>query len=349
MFDTFGIPELNELLDLRSSGHLWDDSHFPDLERAFSRALQVHANLADRAATALSGTDEGTLSGVLDDLARYALVTDWPLLPLVIIDEIHGLKNEYVQSRRHFEALLTGRFCRLLGLSATPFQLRHDELLSLLKLRHALALPRERLDALDQAESSLGAAMKAARDSGEIFRRRWKGLRPVDQKVVSDTWNAVMSAEASERPALAAQVRPPRVAHAIVAALDLEQRNSELRRHLRPFVIRHQHPRGYREHFVGNQAALTGSHGSPTFNWSPGMEVRGNDELAQYLMMRAVALAKEERGLPGLGAELTGSYRHLVETAAVWKKLAQADNPLLREYRSILEEMIGKRTAGPRS
>ena len=61
-------------------------------------------------------------------------------------------------------------------------------------------------------------------------------------------------------------------------------------------------------------------------------------------MMRAVALAKEERGLPNLGAELTGSYRHLVETAAVWKKLTHAASPLLREYRGILEEMIGKRT-----
>jgi hypothetical protein len=345
VFDTFGIPELNELLDLRSSGPLWDDPHFPDLQRAFFRVLQNHPNLAHRAAAALAGTDEVTLSGILDDLARFALVSDWPLLPLVIIDEIHGLKNEYVQSRRRFEALLKGRFCRLLGLSATPFQLRHDELLSVLKLRHALALPRERLDALDQAESILGVAMKAARDSGETFRRRWKALRRVDQKAVSDTWSAVMGAEKSERPALADQVRPPRIAHAIVAALDLEQRNSELRRHLRAFVIRHQHPRGYREHFVGKQADLAGGHGSPTFNWSPGMEVRGNDELAQYLMMRAVALAKEERGLPGLGAELTGSYKHLVETAAVWKKLAQASNPLLRDYRGVLEEMIGKRTA----
>jgi hypothetical protein len=62
-------------------------------------------------------------------------------------------------------------------------------------------------------------------------------------------------------------------------------------------------------------------------------------------MMRAVALAKDERGLPGLGAELTGSYRHLVETSAVWKKLAHAANPVLRDYRGILEEMIGNRSA----
>ena len=103
-----------------------------------------------------------------------------------------------------------------------------------------------------------------------------------------------MHADESERQTLVTQIRPPRVAHAIVAALDLEQRNAELRRQLRPFVIRHQHPRGYREHFVGNKAALLGSVGSPTFSWSPGIEVQGNDELAQYLMMRAVALAKEE-------------------------------------------------------
>ena len=62
-------------------------------------------------------------------------------------------------------------------------------------------------------------------------------------------------------------------------------------------------------------------------------------------MMRAVALAKEERGLPSLGAELTGSYRHLVETAAVWKKLKETDNLNLLAYRSVLEAMIGKRTA----
>ena len=77
VFDTFGIPDLKELLDLRSSGHLWDDSNSPDLQRAFSRALQVYPELADRAARALSGTDEGILSGVLDDLSRYALVANW--------------------------------------------------------------------------------------------------------------------------------------------------------------------------------------------------------------------------------------------------------------------------------
>ncbi|HBJ36696.1 MAG TPA: hypothetical protein DDZ51_18455 [Planctomycetaceae bacterium] len=343
VFDNFGIPELHELLDLRSSGHLWNDPISPDLEKSFACALGNYPQITARLESALMKTDEGKLTDLLDDLARYALVTDWPQFPLVIIDEIHGFKNQ-VQSRRHLEAFAKGKICRLMGLSATPFQLRHDELLSLLKLRGVLSLPKERFVQLDEAESNLRAAMEGARDSGETFRRRWKGLQPVDQCVVAETWTAVMSAAESERQLLAVQIRPPRVSHAIIAAMDLERRNAALQKHLRPFVIRHQHPRGYREHFVGNKAASLDGNGSSTFSWSPGMDIRGDDELVQYLMMRAVALAKDEKGLPSLGAELTGSYRHLVETAAVWKKLARANNPLLRDYRAILEEMIGKRT-----
>lgn len=344
VFDSFGIPQLNELLDLRCSGGLWEDSRSHDLERLFSRALQDHPSLAERAQTALDGVDEGTLPGILDEIARRALAIEWPLFPLVIIDEIHGFKNEYVQSRRRFETLLRSRICRMLGLSATPFQLRHDELLSLLNLRRTLAVPKERIAALDQAVRSLGLSMKDARESGETFRKKWQALRLVDHKVVSDMWSTLVSADRATRQGLAEESRPPRVAHALVAALDLEQQNSELQKHLYPFVIRHRHLRGYREHFVGNQAALVGNGGTSTFSWSPGIEVQGRDELVQYLMMRTVALAKDERGLPSLGAELTGSYRHLVETAAIWKRLSQIDNPLLREYRSLLENMIGKRT-----
>jgi hypothetical protein len=347
VFDNFGIPELHALLDLRSSGYLWVDGVdgiSPDLARAFARALDSNQHLSERLAEALNGNDEDTLSRFLDDLTRYALVSDWPQFPLVILDEIHGLKNEHVQSRRSFEAFAAGKVCRLLGLSATPFQLRHDELLSLLKLRNVLSLSKSRAEQLDEAVDQLGVAIKSARDAGESFRRRWKALRQIDQGVISQTWDLVMKEGEQNRQALAAQIRPPRISHAIIAALNLEHSNRELRRHLQPFIIRHQHLRGYREHFVGHKADAMGSHGSLSFSWSPGMEVHGHDELAQYLMMRAVALSKQERGLPNLGAELTGSYRHLVETAAVWKKLAKSTNPLLRDYHDVLKQMIGTRT-----
>ena len=244
MFDNFGIPDLEELLDLRRSAHLWDDPLSPDLKRAFVRVLHAHTHFTEQLASALNGTDEDWLSHLLDDLTRYALAGVWPQFPLVVIDEVHGLKNEYVQARRDFEALLTGQVCRVLGLSATPFQLRHDELLSLLKLRRVLSLSPDRHEELNQAVATLSSGMKAARDSGDIFRRRWKSLRPVDQEVVGSAWMAVTNAAESEQEALAVQTCPPRVAHALAAALDLERRNAELRRHLRPFVVRHQHAAG---------------------------------------------------------------------------------------------------------
>jgi len=333
-----------ELLDLRKSYSLWIDAHevSTNLYQAFQRAIQDE-QLRSRIDRLISDWNATRLLDALDDLTRLAIAGELPSLPLVVIDEVHNLKNEHVQSRKHLETLLTGRVRRMLGLSATPFQLRQDELLSILKLRNTLSLPRDRRDVLDAAVGKLSEAMKSSRDAGDVFRRRWRSLRTRDQITISESWDAVVSVEPSEQRGLARQVRPPRIAHAMEAALELEQLNTELQKHLHPFVIRHQHARGYREHFVGQHAEVGHGHGNLYFNWAPGMEVHGHDELAQYLMMRAVALAKNEKGLPGLGAELTGSYRHLVETSAVWKRLANAKNPLLQDYRAVLDCMIGHR------
>jgi hypothetical protein len=75
------------------------------------------------------------------------------------------------------------------------------------------------------------------------------------------------------------------------------------------------------------------------------MEVRGRAELAQYLLMRAVSLAEEATTLPPLGAELTGSYRHLVQTSAVWRRLKKSGDPWLHRYQEALDEMLAKDAA----
>jgi len=340
LFEHLGVPELPELIDFRCSRVLWEEEEFPDLEHALANALSKAPKLQQRLRTALDDGDADALKRRLDNLTRRAIARYLPRLPLVIIDEVHNLRNEQVQARQRLEALLTGRVSRMLGLSATPFQLRQDELLSILKLRDVLDLPRARQEDLDLAVDKLSDAMKLSRDCGDRFRRRWRALRPRDEEVIGKSWLAVVGSEPAEQKALARDFRPHRIAHAIETALDLHDLNQQLQKHLRPFVIRHQHPRGYREHLVGKRAEIGNGPGTLHFSWAPGMEVLGNDELAHYLMMRAVALAKDEKGLPGLGAELTGSYRHLVETAAVWKKLANAKNPLLRQYREVLEAMI---------
>src|SRR2546425_7672384 len=112
-----------ELLDLRRANSLWSES--PDitwdLRGAFHRAID-NRKIRGRIWQCLAERRSAHLIDALDDLTRMALIGDWPLLPLVVIDEIHGLKNENVQVRRHLERLLDGKVCRLLGLSATPFQ-----------------------------------------------------------------------------------------------------------------------------------------------------------------------------------------------------------------------------------
>src|SRR5690606_29996320 len=110
---------------------------------------------------------------------------------------------------KHLLAMLGGRVCRLLGLSATPFQLRQDELLSILKLRDMLDLPVARRVTLDNAVEALSGAMKSSREAGDVFRRRWLALRPQDKGTISDSWRIVAAAEKTDGRAAVREVRPP--------------------------------------------------------------------------------------------------------------------------------------------
>src|SRR5439155_13432380 len=117
---------------------------------AYELAIR-EANIASGIHDAIRADDTNRLRLRLDDLTRLALMRDLPRFALVIIDEIHNLKNQATAARQSVELLLRGKATRLLGLSATPFQLHHDELLRVLGLRKILSLPRERHEAMDAA------------------------------------------------------------------------------------------------------------------------------------------------------------------------------------------------------
>jgi hypothetical protein len=343
---TGAVSKVPELIDMRKSGSLWkeDEDISPNVHRAFMRALEDR-ELSEKIDKALKEENKARFVTLVDDLIRNALSGDWPQLPLVIIDEIHGLKTESGVARRNMKDLLSGKVCRLLGLSATPFQLRPDELLSVLKLRGLLDAPPPRLKQLDDATLRLDSTIKRSKAAGETFRERWVALRDADGRAVNDAWSETRDKSLTARREAFDRLRPPRIAHALQSALDLGATNRALTENLRPFVIRHLHPRGYREHFVGSRISGGSEKGAAHFSWAPGLEVKGDEELVHYLMMRAVALAKEEKGLPPLGAELTGSYRHLTETAAIWKRLENAKNPSLKDYKSLLDGQIRRRPA----
>ncbi len=335
-----------DLYDLKKSEYLWDDGISSDLKTAFKRAL-LSSDFNEWIDTCIDERDAGEFYAVINELIRQALAQDWPPIPLVIIDEIHGLKNKHVQHRKQLERYLEGKVHRILGLSATPFQLYHEELLSVLELRSILKIKRSRSRELDKMTEKLEEALIDSRNKGEEFRARWQALWSHDKDVIYGLWERSQSLNIKSGGLLISQVRPERVAKALKTAIDLENANSRLSEHLKQFVIRHRHARGYREHFVGrNVDGEAGtSRGTVNFQWAPGIEVDGGEELVHYMMMRAVSLAKEEKGLPGLGAELTGSYRHLVETSAVWRRIKDAENPSLRDYRKILDRHIDQPSA----
>ena len=278
---TMDKRKVGELLDLRKPYSLWRNTEkvSTNLRGAFRRAIKK-STTKERKRRQVSNWNAPRLIDALDGFTRSALVGDMPSLPLLVIDEIHNLKNQHVQARRRLENLLTGRVSRMIGLSATPFQLRQDELLSLLKLRNVLSIPSDRRETLNAAVDKLSEAMKASRNSGDRFRRRWRALRPRDGEAITDSWRDVIAVNPHKQRQSAKHVRPPRIAHAIEAGLDLAQLNQELRTHLHPFVIRHRHRRGYREHFVGRRSDAENGKGTLHFDWAPGIEVRGKDELA---------------------------------------------------------------------
>jgi hypothetical protein len=337
-----------ELLDMRLSGWLWDGEDCAglsaNLRLAYSRAVRV-PQLHKKIHQAIANDDSGRLTDLMDRLTRSALVWDWPILPLVIVDEVHHLKNEHTQARKNLERYLQERACRVLGLSATPFQLHHEELLRVLGLHRLAKMPSARRQALQTSITELEEAMKRARRDGERFRQAWSGLMPKDRDAIYTIWARTESSLRSKGSSILDGVRPDRVITASEKARFLEHSNRNLEKELRPFVIRHRHDRSYRAYWVGRNAEPENSVGSSHFDWAPGMEVPASAELVHYLLMRAVSLAKNEKGRAGLGAELTGSYRHLVETSATWKRFGNASNPQLFAYKNALERDIARKDA----
>ncbi|MBY0230401.1 MAG: hypothetical protein K2W96_14045 [Gemmataceae bacterium] len=332
VLDTWSEANVGELLDLRRAGPLWEEAReeYGDVRAAYEGALGWNPP-RDKIARALDADDAPDLIVWLDWLTRLALCWDWPRLPLLIIDEIHNLKNAGTATRGNLETCLEGKCCRLLGLSATPFQLRHEELESVLELRCLIGMAPERRAALDGHAEELGRALEAARSEGAAFRQAWREVRRDDP--VEEAWR-----EARAGTRAVDSIRPARLGAAVASALRLESANRALEGRLRPFVIRHRHEAKRRRHHVGRDAA--GGDGAAAFAWRPGLEADGESELAHYLFMRAVALAKDERGLPPLGAELTGSYRHLTDTASLWRRVRASDDEQLRLYAGLLDGMV---------
>jgi superfamily II DNA or RNA helicase len=267
------------------------------------------------------------LASLLKDVWRDCLQRLTFKLPLLIMDEAHHLKNPETQLSSLFQVpdarddadeitrgALGGVFERMLFLTATPFQLGHHELCSVLERFDGIAWDssvapaiyregfqkrigevRERLDAAQQSALNLDAAWGLLRAEDLIMNG--EPMNDLDQ------WWTRVKADAKGTPAAA------RVFASYQRAFE---RMRAAEQSLQPWVIRHLKPRQFagrprRERMAG--AAITDNNSR---NGDPGLEVSGPALLPFLLAARATVCAPDSR--PVFAEGLASSYEAFLHT-----------------------------------
>ena len=238
------------------------------------------------------------------ELSRASIGQTVPhCLPLVIVDEIHNWKN-HPTSWSRFLHTLGLRMDRLLGLSATPFQLGPHELIQVLDLRRCLRLSPDRASFLDECVSVLGGNLQTAGMVGESLRQAWTEVGECDLQHLERAWS-------TGGEDLRSDGLPPRLQHVLMELKKVRDAHAHLGKSLKPFLLRHRRDTLHRAWWVGResdpQRTVPTTRGS-ALRWSPGLDVEGDAELVHYLMMRAVQEDKAGHGSTSLGADLGGSY-----------------------------------------
>jgi hypothetical protein len=132
-------------------------------------------------------------------------------------------------------------------------------------------------------------------------------------------------------------------------ALYLFAYNADLSRELGKLVIRHRRQTDHRLFLIGAEYGppVPGTLARPDghiLHAAPGLDIRGEAELPQYLLMRCVSEMKGGKGRSSLGSDLTGCYSTLHESAEgrrVQQSLGDAHDA--RRYLEILFDLVNKR------
>lgn len=228
--------------------------------------------------------------------------------PLLILDEAHHLKNSKTTLALTFQELdeqssttghgaIFGRFDRMVFLTATPFQLGHRELVSVLDRFDGVRWDASAFGERSEFKSTLtelGNALDAAQRSSISLQRVWARL-PSDLDVAGPDWESLLSAERDKMD--------PLVAGALNRFDGAAAARTEAQRLLAPWVIRHNkglHWEGgtivRRERRTGRQVLENGASG--------GLVVPGTQLLPFYLAARSTSDRRQDL----LGEALASSY-----------------------------------------
>lgn len=248
-------------------------------------------------------------------------------LPLLILDEAHHLKNPDTQLASLFRCEdaqgdveeicrgeLAGVFERMLFLTATPFQLGHGELCSVLDRFGGIAwngrlAPRCGQEGFNNQIGDLRSALDAAQDSAIRLDEAWGKLRKEDVSVdgqptpIDSWWQQVVDTNQT-----AVTVRL-----AVECYHEASRRLKTAEGLLQPWVIRHLKPRYLPSCGIPRRQRLPGSAiCDETAAGEQGIALRGDSLLPFLLAARASCCAPDSR--PVFAEGLASSYEAFLYT-----------------------------------
>ncbi|MGE5113467.1 MAG: hypothetical protein ACM3JB_21595, partial [Acidobacteriaceae bacterium] len=356
---SFRIDDLNEVNSL--------------LERCREIAQPFYRNRADDFAAV-----EQKLMRIYRLAAHRSIQRDFPLL---IVDEAHNWKNGPSVGSNGFEDFsryIAPHIRRALLLTATPFQLRPDEMLEILKVSDFMqpcptqAESLVRCERLNQfRERILRPVLSNSERHSHAFTCAWSKIpRQVNAHALEDSWmspafisarkgllalaerEGVVSLQSAEFVTIVSAAvagTDPNIRYFLQEALHLYACNADLSSELGKFVIRHRRQTDHRLFLVGAEYGntlqlLLARPDSHILHAAPGVDIRGEAELPQFVLMRCVSEMKGGKGRSSLASDLTGCYSTLHASAEGRQlKNALADSPPGRLYLSLLFGMVNKR------
>jgi len=293
-------------------------------------------------------------------------------LPLVVVDEGHNWKNHH-NGYEEFCRTVAPRTRRLLLLTATPFQLRPAEVLSILEVSDSLGIcptikeseaRREHLR--DQRDSVVRRTLERSEGVSRSFAQAWSRLHPktskseldaiwvssrmeTTQKVLLDLATAQGIVGEKETQCVvdeAVNGFDPGVREFFREALLLYTYNADLSQELGEVLIRHRRQTQHRAFLVGDEYTKGATEVARrpdrhVVHAADGIDVHGDGELPHYILMRCVSEMKGGKGRSSLGSALTGCYSTLLHSAegrSVEKLVSKSE--LGAAYYGLLRTMV---------